>query len=148
MGTSGWLATYLDARFLVFEQAALIHQEGTLNLPLRTGVEVARELGGRKLIRYMHAGQVGRFRQGSSDLTYTTPTPYSPEEASSWLVLPAPTLLRTHALILEPTLIPWIQGPQWVAMGSGIQYLLPQGFPAAAIIVPGAHDAQWEIVVR
>jgi hypothetical protein len=116
--------------------------------PTRTGAEAAAELGPRKLLRYLLTEQVGRFRSGSTLETYVTPTPYTPEETIAWLVLPAASEPRPYALILEPSRIPAIQGPMLVAGGRGIQYILPEGFPAQSIIVPGAPGVHWEIVVR
>jgi hypothetical protein len=88
------------------------------------------------------------FQNGTDLPTYVTPTPYAPEETISWLFLPSARVPRTHVLLLDPAKIPLIQGPMWVAAGAGIQYVLPQGFPAQAIIVPGARGARWELEVR
>lgn len=149
MGTSSWLATWLDEQHLL-ERGATIWPslDCAGRPPTRGGDEVAAELGPRKLLRYMLPEQVGRFSGGSDEETYATLTPYAPEETLAWLVLPAASRPRTHALILDPALIPAVQGPLRVAGGRGIQYILPRGFPAAAIIVPGAPGARWEIVVQ
>lgn len=148
MGTSSWLATWLDYQFLI-DQGAIVYQARQVSdtLPERGGEEVARELGGRKLLRYLLPEQVGSFRNGSTQLTFVTPTAYGPEEALIWLVLPASSSPRTHVLILEPSKISAIIGPIEVAAGRGIQYILPRGFPPEAIIVPGAPGAAWEVVV-
>jgi hypothetical protein len=116
--------------------------------PIRTGAEIADELAPRKLLRYLLPDQLGMFRSGSNVETFTTPTPYTPEEANAYLVLPRPVEPRPFALVLEPALIPRIQGPLQVAGGRGIQYILPDGFPAEAIIVPGSPGMRWEIVVK
>jgi hypothetical protein len=76
-----------------------------------------------------------------------TPTPYRPEETLAWLVLPPSSGPRTYALILDPRFISAIQGPMLVAASRGIQYILVDGFPREAIVVPGAPDAAWEVVV-
>jgi hypothetical protein len=76
----------------------------------RSGVEVARELHGRLLIRYIVPRQLGEFDRGSTVQCYTTPTPYSPEEAVAYLVLPDPGTPRDYAYLLDPSRVPEIQG--------------------------------------
>jgi hypothetical protein len=66
------------------------------DLPERPGAEVSDELGGRYLLRYMRAAQVGTLTGGSTLPQWVTPTPYSPDEAISWLMLPDPLVPRTH----------------------------------------------------
>jgi hypothetical protein len=119
MGTSSWLATWLDWRSLT-QLGTSVEPEGRLpsSLPVRAGGDVADEFGGRLLLRYVTDAQLGTFRLGSADACYATPTPYTPEEASRWLVLPAPQILRRHVLLLDPRQIETIQGPQWGAESS------------------------------
>ncbi|MGD9712701.1 MAG: hypothetical protein AB7V46_11605 [Thermomicrobiales bacterium] len=148
---SSRVATLLDWNFLEVERRVTI--AGSLDvgpeIQPRQGTLIAEELAGRKLLRYLTPDQVGLFLAGTNRLTYVTPTPYAPEEMISWLFLPSPRIARTHVLLLDPAKIPLIQGPMWVAAGSGIQYVLPHGFPADAIIVPGAGaEARWELEVR
>jgi hypothetical protein len=150
MATSSWLATWLDWDFLEQQRGARILPPKTdraMEYPDRPGIEVANELAGRKLLRYMTPAQVGTFRSGTTAETYVTPTAYTADEAPRWLVLPVPTISRPYALILDPAQIPWIQGPMWVAAIRGMQYILPYGFPAEAIVVPGAPDLRWEVEV-
>jgi hypothetical protein len=150
MSTSSRIATWLDYDMLTANGAVILPELVATSAPLpqRPGAEVARELGGRKLLRYLTDAQLGRFRDGTTRQTFVTPTPYTPEEASHWLVLPDPWIPRRHILILDPARIPWIQGAVWVAATNGLQYILPQGFPADAIIVPGAPGARWEVEVQ
>jgi hypothetical protein len=131
MGTSSWLATLLDLEMLrsVLQDAHL----SVAALPSKTGREVAKELGGRYLIRYVLTSQVGRYRTGSTERHWVTPTPYGPEEIVSWLALPDPTSIRRFAMILDPNVIPQIQGPKRILGGQGIEYFLPRGFPASAV---------------
>ena len=153
MATSSWLATWLDLDHLVQRQVTL---HGPLDgvggganvIPVRAGTSVAEELGGRKLLRYLTAVQFGQFRNGSDAEAYVTPTPYTSDEAGTWLVLPIPWIRREHVLVLDPARIPRIQGPMLVAGARGVQYILPEGFPAEAIVVPGAPGVHWEIEVR
>ncbi len=120
---------------------------GPTRPPSRPGTEVAFHLGGRYLVRYLMASQVGEFSNGSARETYVTPTAFAPEETLIWLNLPLPTAPRTHALLLRPEKIDEIIGPLYVGFSSGVQYILPSGFPKDAIVVPGAPGAGWEIVV-
>lgn len=116
--------------------------------PSRPGKDVAEELGGRPLLRYIVLTDVGRYRAGTTREVYTTPTAYTPEEAPSWLNVPDVHIERPYVVMLDPARIDLIQGPMWVAPGLGIQYILPHGFPEAAIVVLGAPTGHWEQPVR
>jgi hypothetical protein len=105
-------------------------------LPLKTGLDVSKELGGRYLLRYLLPHQVTLFSAGATALQYATPTPYSSTETLHWLALPG-TLPRDYVLLLDPSLIPWIRGPRRVRLAYGIEYILPGGFPRSAIVPPG-----------
>jgi hypothetical protein len=107
----------------------------------RTGAQVATELSGRYLLRYLLPHQVGQYAAGSGDQHWVTPTPYAPEETVSWLALPAPRDPRTYVMVLHPAQIPVICGPRWVRFGGGIEYYLPNGFPPAALAF------SWELEV-
>lgn len=148
MGTSSWLATWLDSEMLERRGVTIPSpiQARTL-LSHRSGTEIAAELGGRCLLRYLVSSQIGLFAGGSDKACYTTPTAYSPEEAVRYLVLPRPETPRNHVLLLDPARVPLIMGPMWAAAGRGIQYVLPDGFPPEAIVVPGAVGVQWEVEV-
>ena len=117
-------------------------------LPRKTGRQVFDELGGRLLVKYLTRRQVGRFRGGASGTHWLTPTAYSPSEACVMLLTPAPDEPREYALLLDPRRIEFIYGPQRVAGIGSIQYILTDGFPPDAIVVPGAPGARWEVVVQ
>ena len=106
-------------------------------LPNRPGREVAAELGGRFLLRYLRTHQVGRFTDGTGLLQYVTPTPYAPEETVAWLALPAPRDPPSHVLFIDAALIDIIRGPRRVRLGGGAEYLLPSGFGRRALAAPG-----------
>lgn len=146
MGTSSWLATLLDQEMLELKHSVSICHRlvPDTKLPRKNGQQVADELGGRYLLRYLLSHQVGQFTLGSNHRQYVAPTPYSPEETISWLALPAPRQPRTYALLLDPAGMPntEILGPRWVRLGKGIEYILPNGFPQGAIM------GHWEIQVR
>jgi len=110
-------------------------------LPMRLGREIALELGGRYLLRYMLSHQVGQYALGSQDRHFVTPTAYSPEDAVSWLYLPKPSEKRPFVMLLNPAKIPYVRGPRWVRLGNGIEYILPRGFPREAVV------AGWELEV-
>ena len=149
MNVCSWLATWLDWEMLVQRGVAIEPPTTPIALLHRkTGSQVADELGGRYLIRYLLVGQVGLFSRGTRRLQYVTPTPYAPSETVSYLALPNPTEPRPYALVLDPSQISFIWGPQWIRGGQGVQYVLRNGFPQRAIVVPGTRGASWEIQVR
>lgn len=143
--------TWLDLTFLV-ARGVEVHPplEPGIPAPLRRpGAEIAAELGGRKLLRFLTRRQVHRhlFVKGTTTETFVTPTANAPQDVAAWLLLPSPEQRRSHVLILEPQAIPWIQGPLWVGWGKGIQCILPDGFPQSAIIVPGAPGVHRELEI-
>jgi hypothetical protein len=114
------------------------------SLPRQTGLEFAAFIA-RLLIRYLRNHQVGLLTSGSSRPQWVTLTPYSGPETISWLALPVPRDAPTHALLLNPARMGSypIDGPRWVRLGGGVEFLLPMGFPSAAISPPG-----WELELR
>ena len=145
MSSASWLATALDQEMLevVRSPSVAIAPRATPDsaLPSKTGSDVARELGGRYLLRYVLDDQVGEYLAGSTAPHWTTPTPYSATDTVSWLALPAPTLIRRYVMMLDPARIPQLLGPRWIRFGKGIEYLLPSGFPANAVVFP------WELEI-
>jgi len=141
---SNWLATLLDQEMLETVSGITIapHSASISDLPPKSGVEVARELRGRLLLRYVLPNQLGLFTHGSQADHWVTPTPLTKEDVVSWLSLPNPGIARTHVMLLDPSRINMIQGPKWIRYGSGIEYYLPEGFPEEAILQP------WEIELR
>jgi hypothetical protein len=134
------LATTLDEeRLASVPLHAAPFDTADADLPEWTGLEVAEHLGGRLLLRYVVPAQVGAFTAGDGAVHYVTPTPYSPEEAISWLALPAPGVPREHALVLKPEEIDLIRGPRIVRWGGGLEYILPHGFSRDALHFP------WEV---
>jgi hypothetical protein len=133
------LATNVDA----FAINGLIQPAETPQNYLRraTGRQVAQELGGRVLLRYVLPHQLGAFTSGSRRAHYVTPTPYAPTEAGRWLALPRVGDPRTHVLWLNPGGIRQIWGPRWVLGGRGIEYFLPQGFGRKALVI------DWEVEI-
>jgi hypothetical protein len=111
-------------------------------LPRKDGKDVADELGGRYLLRYMLPHQTGQFTNGSTARHYVTPTPYAPEETVTWLYLPKPDGERTFVMLFDPAKIPFILGPRWVRLGNGIEYILSEGFPKDAVV------GGWELTVE
>lgn len=162
MGTSSRLAVMLDVDMLARHRTpiaaagtpdSVLSNDGTFN---KDGVRVAWELGGRYLLRYLLASQVTHFSQGTEYIPrsflqrthYVTPTPLSPEEAVSWLALPAPDQPRPYVVLLKPEKIGAIWGPRWVRMGGGIEYIIPPGLTADAIVDIGAvPNTKWPLLV-
>lgn len=143
MGQCGRLATVLDQEMLEAVRRVRIASRVAPDdsLPIRLGRDIAIELGGRYLLRYMFPHQVGQYALGSQDRHFVTPTAYSPEDAVSWLYLPKPTGKRPFVMLLDPAKVPYAQGPRWVRLGNGIEYILPRGFPGEAV------GAGWELEV-
>lgn len=142
MGVSG-LATMLDLEMLI-ANGAVIHSPTVSDaaLPERAGSQVARELGGRYLLRFVRPHQLGTLIGGSIRSQWVTPTPYSRAAAVRWLALPDPLDPPGHTLVLDPEAIAVLAGPRLVRLGGGIEYLLPEGFSRDAIVPPG-----WEVEV-
>ena len=139
-----WLATVLDQEMLETIRKVSIADRSTPDaaLPIKTGTDVATELGGRYLLRYVLKDQVGTFMDGSTRSHWVTPTPYTSRDATAFLALPAPNRLRRFVMVLNPAEIPRILGPRWVRLGQGIEYLLPNGFPTTALV------SGWELELR
>ncbi len=136
------LATLLDLEMLQLRASAVIYSEKTPDaaMPLRPGTEVAAELGGRCVLRYLLHKDVLRSSGATTPVlgsrlmrAYVTPTPYSPSEVIHALALPFSSEWRSHVILLRPEFIPWMQGPRRVENGSGLEYILPNGYPASAL---------------
>lgn len=128
------LATILDQEMLEgrgVEIASRVTPDA--RLPKKSGEEVFAELGGRFLVRYLLKEALQTATQGTTKVTYVTPTPYSPTDAVELLMLPAEDRQREHAMLLDPRKISEVLGPRWVQGGFGIEYLLPQGYTQEAI---------------
>ena len=91
------------------------------------------------LVRYV----IDAHESPRSTVTYVCPTPLSTEELDAFLALPRPDVRREYAIFLDPAQIAEIQGPRWCAMGQGIEYVLPAGYEARAVMAPG-----WGVRIR
>ncbi|MGW1489794.1 hypothetical protein [Streptomyces sp. NPDC002402] len=139
MSTAGRIATTLDLEML---GPALLGAQDIRKSADRPGTQVAVELGGRYLLRYIRRYQVGNFATGADEEQWLTPTAYTPEEALPYLALPKPQSPPLYVLFIDPARVPLLKGPGRVRLGAGIEYLLPYGFPADAMVHPG-----WEIEI-
>ena len=134
------LATNLDR--LMLETRGIVIEPGITRDPdvlSKSGAEIFDELGGRFLLRYLLPGQGDtpeKLSEIQSRYQWVTPTPYSPKETIAMLALPALERPREYVLILDPREIEDIQGPRYVKLGGGIEYILPKGFPNAALVLP------------
>jgi hypothetical protein len=130
----GFWATYLDHQMLVRSGTSIAasNTPDTM-LAVKTGAQVADELGGRFLIRYLRRSEVSQYLYGNTARHFVTPTPYSATDCVAYLALPEPTMRRGHLLLLDPMKIDEISGPRWVEAGRGIEYLLPRGFTQSAL---------------
>lgn len=135
---SSWTATLLDQEQIEHSSGIGSRLVDVTAMPDRTGKNVAQELGGRLLLRYLHEGQVSEFTKGSSDRGHwVTPTAIAPEEVVFWLALYAPLVRRKHALLIDPAQVETIRGPAWIPLGPGIEYYLPGGFEDRAVVDVG-----------
>lgn len=136
--TSSWLATLLDQEQIEIAGSIASRVTDVESMPDRSGADVAQELGGRLLLRYLTDSQLTQFLGGSSDRDHwVTTTAVSATEVIEWLALFAPSQPRRHVLLLDPSEISVIRGPAWIRLGSGLEYYLPQGFPKSAILDVG-----------
>jgi hypothetical protein len=135
MSTCSAIATRLDEEMLA-HRPAIVYPPHTpfSSMPSRSGSDIAVELGGRYLLRYLLRKQYRHFTAGSSSPHFVTPTPYSPSEVISWLALPTPAR-REFVLFLDAMHLSDVRGPRRVSLGGGLEYLLASGFPANAIVV-------------
>jgi len=111
-------------------------------LPDRKGLHVYWELGGRPLLRFLRQAQLGLFTRGSKAETFVTPTLYNATDVVSPLALPRPGERPSHVLVIDPSRVPTIKGPRRVNWGSGLEYILPDGFSPEALRIP------WELEIR
>ena len=139
MGSTAWLATQLDARML--DKSVAPPGTPVASLPMRPGTEVAIELGGRPLLRYVDYNAVHETSRATS--TFVCPTPYTAEDQTEYLALPRPDLTRDFVIVLDPAKIDSIAGPRWCDLGEGIEYILTAGYDETAIMAPG-----WAVKIR
>jgi hypothetical protein len=137
------LAVQLDLEMLL-QRSATIYDPDVADdeMPPRSGADVAEELGRRYLLRYLLSDQLGQFLDGSVFRHFLTPTPLRPQHAVSFLTLPSPGKPRTHVLVIDVSKVDAVCGPRWIRFGTGIEYLLPRGFPKSALVV------DWEIEIE
>ncbi len=158
MASAGHLALQLDYRMLkgnITVHASAGQPIAPPDTPgdalvVKNGLQVSAEVGGRYLLKYLLPWQVGTYRHGSDEPAYFTVTPLGPE-TPKYLAPPASQWTRTHVLLLDPKLLPpsWdVRGPRWIAMGGGLEYFLPQGFPTEALVNIGAEPGTaWELKI-
>jgi hypothetical protein len=142
LGSSKVIATLLDQEMLELRGVALFSRlTPDAGMPARSGHAVFEELGGRYLLKYLIDGSARRYSRGTSAPMFTTPTPVPVHDLSELLALPG-TRSRRYVLVIDPRPIADIRGPRWTRLGMGIEYLLPGGFPATALVPP-----RWPISV-
>lgn len=134
------LAHSLDTLFMLDRRAGQnpdIWPENALaGMPMRTGPEIARELAGRKLIRLTQDQHEGP-RDGRE--TWLTATTACPKCAGPIFHLPKQHAERSWAIPIEPEKVGEIQGPRRCIMGIGLEYYLPNGYGADAMIHYGVY---------
>ena len=133
------MATHLDS--LMLKKSIAPPLAPMIQLELRDGKDVAKELSGRVLLRYV--GDRNVHERSHPGPTFVTPTPYSVDDLHAYLALPGPEKLRTHVVWLDPEKLKGVRGPRWCNLGSGIEYELTEGYTEEAILSPG-----WAVKIR
>ncbi|MEZ4501710.1 MAG: hypothetical protein R3C39_03725 [Dehalococcoidia bacterium] len=117
----------------------------------KSGADVAVEIGGRLLLKYLRRPEVGTYVTSgtvSRRLHYVTVTMYRAADLNSFLALPFPNVPREHLLLIDPAGIGEIWGPRWVRWGAGIEYLLPNGFTSDDVAIPNTGPGlKWELEI-
>jgi hypothetical protein len=134
---ASYLAVSIDLKFLLdrrAEESPDIWPENArlAEMPTRTGRQVAGELGGRMLLRY-----VTEQHPPPASEAWLTPTPLGARGAGPILHLPVQVTARHWVLVIDPARVDAIKGPRRVIMGQGIEYYLPNGYGADAVLEPG-----------
>jgi hypothetical protein len=134
-----YLANSLDTQFLLRrrrDQIDRIWEEDVPleEMPVRSGSEVADELAGRMLLRYV-TEQHPPPADGRQ--VWLTPTPLGVVGAVELLHLPNQIAKRHWVLVIHPARLEQIKGPRRVIMGQGIEYYLPKGYTDEAVQAPG-----------
>jgi hypothetical protein len=134
------LAHSLDTLFMLDRRAGKVPEiwpENALTgMPTRTGTEIAAELAGRKLLRLTQDQHEGP-RAGVE--TWLTATTACPKCAGPVFHLPKQLAERSWAIPIEPAKVSEIQGPRRCIMGIGLEYYLPNGYEADAMIHYGVY---------
>jgi hypothetical protein len=142
-GDCGWLATYQDEAMLA-ARGHLLAPFMTRSLAVRTGQEVADELNGRLLLRYVPDSSIDEVSEARAGIeTFVTPTPYAVRDLSHYLALPMPDIPRNSVIMIDPRRVKEVRGPQRVLAGAGIEYVLTAGYDADAVVGP-----PWAVRVR
>src|SRR5580658_8680621 len=143
MATCSAIATRLDEEMLA-HRPAFVHPSHTpfSAMPSRPGRDIAVELGGRYLLRYLLRKQYRQFTTGSSSPRFVTPTPYSPTEVISWLALPTPAR-REFVLFLDAVRLSDVRGPRRVHR-KGAPHRGTERTPAVpALAKPAMKSLRW-----
>lgn len=135
MSGSCVLAHSLDTLFLLERRAGQnpeIWPEKLLNgIPTRTGPEIAKELAGRKLIKFA-LDQFEGARPGKG--SWVTVTPSCPKCAGVMFHLPRERIERHWAILVDAEKVGEIQGPRRCMIGYGFEYYLPKGYTEDALV--------------
>lgn len=139
------LSTHLDVEMLLARGVKLADS----NVPdaaLPVCSDLADQLAGRYLLRYVRADTLAAYTFAAPGThwpatAYVTPTAYCADELAAVLNLPPTLDPPTHAIILDPSSLT-ASGPRRVRWGTGVEYVLPNGFTADDMVWP-----QWPVAL-
>lgn len=139
MPTAADIAQILDEEMLG-EHGVTILGSPVPTTSLSKCTNLANEVGDRLLIKYIREGEHLRYNPSAPfrmlGPQYVTLTPFDRDEAASRLNMPSFLSGPMYLVLLEPSKVEaW--GPKRVRGGTGIEYVLVNGFDSSAIVPPG-----------
>lgn len=137
------LAAHLDISMLL-GAGIDIHNEGVRDDDMPFVLDLAGDLGGRFLIKYVREDDLDRYSSLSGikffpGRHFVTPTTIAVADLEAALNLPHLSMPR-GALLLRPEELTSVRGPRRVAAGVGVEYILDAGFSLESIVQP-----QWAV---
>ena len=131
---------------MLLANGAVVQDENVPDGLLPVATNLRAELGGRMLLRYVRADAIAAYTFAAPTATwpgaaYVTPTAYCARELPAALHLPPTLAPPTHAVLLRPDNL-FALGPRRVRFGTGVEYVLPNGFAQADLAWPN-----WPVVL-
>ncbi len=130
------IAVHLDAEMLL-RRGVSVASATTPESSLPAISDPDRHFAGRLLVRYLRKGDLAQvtdtvWQNRAHSLTIT---PLCKDTLRRYLNLPSSLPPPTHALLVDPLLLPAIRGPRYVRLGFSVEYVVPS-LPDTAIVGP------------